>query len=288
MLGFLFSGRRSWQKVVRQGLAQLRSWCQKPDHWPGCLPDEPSRIGRVDRNCLHGRAMGTLEFPRTDPQNRSLRSWIGAPLQLLTAQQAQGAPLMAHLSSVEEGGSVGVSMAHDAASAAALHRGQSVTALVYTGTEIMQFRSTVVQAQAEPADLLRLAFPTEIRFHRLRREHRIPACIPAVVAGVDGLEVDATLIDFSPSGCHLACSNRIGELGEKVRLQFAVPVGGEPEAQMAIVGEVRWINPLAADEVAHYACGIRFEAPAQDLARIEQLVASFRLAAGHASSIARP
>jgi c-di-GMP-binding flagellar brake protein YcgR len=245
-------------------------------------------MSRIDCSCRRTDAMDSLAFPQTDPQNRALRFWIGAPLQLLAADAGQRAALMTRLSAVEEGDSLSVSCAPDAATAAALRIGQSVIALLYTGTEIAQFRSTVEQVPVEPSGQFRIAFPTEMRFHRLRREHRIPACIPAVVAGLDGRDIDATLIDFSQAGCHLACADRVGEPGEKVQLRFAAPVDGGHEAQVAIAGEVRWINPLATGDLPHYTCGIRFVKPALDPVRLEHLVAGFRLAAGHAASTARP
>jgi c-di-GMP-binding flagellar brake protein YcgR len=231
--------------------------------------------------------MSTFDFPRTDPQNRALRFWIGAPLQLLTIGAGRRSPLITQLTEVEEGESLCVSCPPDDTTAAALRSGQSVIALLYTGTEIVQFRSTVEQVSVESSVQVRIAFPTEMRFHRLRREHRIPACIPAVIEVIHGREVVATLIDFSQGGCHLACATPIGEPGERVLLRFAAPVGGEREAQVTLAGEVRWINPLTTDDLPHYTLGIRFDVPAADLFKIEHLVAGFRLAAGYAANVGR-
>lgn len=224
--------------------------------------------------------MSTSPLPPSPAPGHHLHDWIGAPVQLLGAGGAQHEPVMTRLTQVAPRAAITLQSATHDAAALALAVDEPVIALVYTGTEIAQFRSRVLRLA--PAGAVELACPGEMRFHRLRREPRRPACIPATVA-VGGREMAVTLIDFSEAGCHLTCPTPLGWPGTRVRILFGAGqrvADGDDAADAlpgALEGEIRWVNQVATAEVPHFACGLRFDAPGVPGGLLDRIAA--RLAA---------
>lgn len=202
-----------------------------------------------------------------DATSRGLRAWIGAPVELIDADRRKRTPHSRAIARLTGANLHLVTL--QCAEPHTLHAGKRVIALVYTGTEIAYFESTVEKLLPAPSQQLQVVAPAMIKFHRLRREARMPVCVPAAATLADGTRAEAMLIDFSEAGCHVTSETNLGTPGTRLRIEFTLP--GDDGRQVRIDGEIRWTNQVAAEDLPHYACGIRFDAAKSQGWLLEQL-----------------
>jgi CheY-like chemotaxis protein len=85
------------------------------------------------------------------------------------------------------------------------------------------FRATVLDTRSVGHEqYVRVTWPAEISFSRVRRHERVEVSIPCKATNQDGLEISATILDLSFGGCRIEFAEGVVE-GDALALCFVLP-----------------------------------------------------------------
>lgn len=154
-----------------------------------------------------------------------------------------------------------------------VREGQSFTVRLLHGSNIFGFVSKVLAVYAKPFPHLHLAYPVEVESAAVRNATRVTTSLSALVsntrAGEWQLQGQPTIVlDLSNTGARLLMHERLGEVGEMVRLELSLQVcGGEDPLQ--VLGTIRNIRESEeGDGKIDYIHGLEF----RGLNRFQQLL----------------
>ncbi|MFN3565716.1 MAG: flagellar brake protein, partial [Burkholderiaceae bacterium] len=133
---------------------------------------------------------------------------------------------------------------------------------LFTGTHVVEFRTSLLRQFGAPMSYWHLSYPGEVRVATLRAAPRARVDLGAQARGNGApAAVPVRLIDLSTYGTKAIAPEPLGERGQTLELEFAVPRAHGADARIAVKATIRAIKPVAAsgDAPPSHAHGLRFE-----------------------------
>lgn len=123
----------------------------------------------------------------------------------------------------------------EAGGAVRFEQGQMLEVRLFSGLSIYSFDSGIESLLLHPRDYMLMTYPSDIREHRLRGQHRVPVRMPIDIraAGASGAgRADYQILDLSGSGALIAGPEPLGQVGDKwlVTLNFELSTTGQLES----------------------------------------------------------
>jgi hypothetical protein len=123
----------------------------------------------------------------------------------------------------------------EAGGAVRFEQGQMVEVRLFSGLCIYSFDSGIESLLLHPRDYMLMTYPSEIREHRLRGQHRVPVKMPIDIQAVGAAGMAPAghqIVDLSGSGALIAGPEPLGQVGERwrVTLNFELNTTGKLES----------------------------------------------------------
>jgi len=107
-----------------------------------------------------------------------------------------------------------------------IQHGQTFVIRGFNGKYAYAFSSQVIRARADPYAYIHFSWPGSIEIQVVRHSLRIDVALPIHVSRMDNTAVATTLLDVSTSGAMLDSSVDLGALGDQLRVELLVNLGG--------------------------------------------------------------
>lgn len=179
-----------------------------------------------------------------DRKRAELGLSVGGFLNIQLSQRKDTQRWTARLIGYLEGESVVVTTPHDGAAAVPFYVGDGVTVRYLAGREIHGLTTWVCKVATQPYPYLHLAFPRTIERVPFRQEERVPMDLPTNHQSLkqSDLSGEGRLLDLSAAGAQLKAPESLGEVGDKIQLQFDVAFAGL-ESHIQVGAIIRNIKP---------------------------------------------
>ncbi len=143
-----------------------------------------------------------------------------------------------------------------------LQNGETLDVRLFTGTHVVEFRTSLLRQFAAPISYWHLEYPAHVRATTLRAAPRVRVELDAQASRDGAAAVPVRLIDLGALGAKVLASEPLGERGQTLQLAFDIPRAAQgAAAKIAVAATIRAVKPLAAtgDAPASYAHGLQFE-----------------------------
>ncbi len=187
---------------------------------------------------------------------------VGARLQIVVSAFGRASPLASTLLGYAEPEYLIVRTPTEGGLAVRLGNGEPLDVRLFTGTRIVEFRTSLLRQFAAPISYWHLEYPADVRVTTLRAAPRIRVELDAQASRDGAAAVPVRLIDLGALGAKVLASEPLGERGQTLQLAFDIPRAAQgAAAKIAVSATIRSVKPLAAtgDGDAHYAHGLQFE-----------------------------
>ena len=123
----------------------------------------------------------------------------------------------------------------EAGGAVRFEQGQRVEVRLFSGLSIYSFESGIESLLLHPRDYMLMTYPSEIREHRLRGQHRVPVRMPIDIRAAGGSgegPAGYQILDLSGSGALIVGPEPLGQVGDRwmVTLNFELATTGRLES----------------------------------------------------------
>lgn len=186
---------------------------------------------------------------------------VGARLQLVVSTFGRKSPLASTLLGYAEPEYLIVRTPAEGGLAVRLQNGEPLDVRLFTGTHVVEFRTSLLRQFSAPISYWHLSYPQDVRVTTLRAAPRTRVDLGAQ-AHRNGAAVLVRLTDLSALGAKVLAPEPLGERGQTLELAFDIPRGPQgATAKIAVAATIRGIKPLAAagDAPPSYAHGLQFE-----------------------------
>lgn len=154
----------------------------------------------------------------------------------------------------------------EAGGAVRFEQGQMVEVRLFSGLSIYSFESGIESLLLHPRDYMLMTYPSEIREHRLRGQHRVPVKFPIDIqaAGASGAGPSGyQILDLSGSGALIAGPAPLGSVGARWLVSFHFELATTGKLESVTVGvTIQNVTtapaPDAAGQVLHHH-GVKFD-----------------------------
>jgi c-di-GMP-binding flagellar brake protein YcgR len=187
---------------------------------------------------------------------------VGARLQLVVATFARKTHLTSTLLGYAENEFLIVRTPVEGGLAVRLQNGEPIDVRLFTGTHVVEFRTSLLRQFSAPMSYWHLSYPEAVRVATLRAAPRARVDLAAQAQGNGAAAaVPVRLIDLSTYGAKVLAPEPLGERGQTIELAFDVPRAQGAEAKIAVKATIRAVKPIAATDDAppSHAHGLQFE-----------------------------
>ncbi|MES9872407.1 MAG: flagellar brake protein [Candidatus Sedimenticola sp. 6PFRAG7] len=144
-----------------------------------------------------------------------------------------------------------------------MREGQILAVRMLHGSHIKGFMTKIIHVASAPYPYLHLGYPAEVESIAVRNSERVETNIQAIARNTFQLDTEESwqpvlIQDLSMSGAKMLCSESLGDLGDKLEIQFKLNVCGVEET-LDLVASLRkektYRGELGHGEWRH-VCGI--------------------------------
>lgn len=187
---------------------------------------------------------------------------VGARLQLVVSAFGRKSPLASTLLGYAESEYLIVRTPAEGGLAVRLQNGEPLDVRLFTGTHVVEFRTSLLRQFSAPISYWHLSYPEDVRVTTLRAAPRTRVDLGAQATRSNAAAVPVRLTDLSALGAKVLAPEPLGERGQTLELAFDIPRGPQGvAAKIAVAATIRGVKPLAAagDAPPSYAHGLQFE-----------------------------
>lgn len=187
---------------------------------------------------------------------------VGARIQLVVSAFGRRSQLASTLLGYAEPEYLIVRTPAEGGLAVRLQNGESLDVRLFTGTHVVEFRTSLLRQFSAPISYWHLSYPQDVRVTTLRAAPRTRVDLAAQANRDGAAAVPVRLTDLSALGAKVLAPEPLGERGQTLELAFDIPRGPQgAAAKIAVAATIRGIKPLAAagDAPPSYAHGLQFE-----------------------------
>lgn len=143
-----------------------------------------------------------------------------------------------------------------------LREGQAFVGRFFSGQSAYAFSTALVKQTSVPFPHMHLAYPRDLRVQEVRKSPRIDVQMIAAIEFVDreAPQVSGKICNLSATGAALRTRQKLGVVGDKVRLKFKISIQGQ-ETFLSVLSEVRSINENRDDPTMPVLWGLLFIEP---------------------------
>ncbi|MEA5445114.1 flagellar brake protein [Gammaproteobacteria bacterium AB-CW1] len=165
---------------------------------------------------------------------------VGAVVNLQRANRDRSKRWNARMIGYVEGESFLITTPREGGSPAPFYLDDMLTVRYLSGTEIHGFTTWVRKVATQPLHYLHLAYPRTIEQVTIRQEERVSMDLPTRYRCLrpDEESGEGRLLDISAAGALLEADSCLGQVGEKLELDFTVAFAGS-ESRIQVEAEIR-------------------------------------------------
>lgn len=152
----------------------------------------------------------------------------------------------------------------------AFRLGEKLTVRVFSGVKVCAFDVTVERLFDNPLFYMHVSFPQHIRGTHLRSAMRVKTALPSKLKAVAG-DLPVTLLNLSVKGALVESAQQCGQVGERVKLSFALPTSSKQVSdQIEVDAVIRNVSIVMKQGQAEsvFRCGVEFDS----LRHLDQLM----------------
>ncbi|MFZ5539185.1 MAG: flagellar brake protein [Pseudomonadota bacterium] len=187
---------------------------------------------------------------------------VGARLQLVVSTFGRKTHLASTLLGYAENEFLIVRTPVEGGLAVRLQNGELIDVRLFTGTHVVEFRTSLLRQFSAPISYWHLSYPEQVRVATLRAAPRARVDLGAQARGNGApAAVPVRLIDLSTYGAKVLAPEPLGETGQTLDLEFDVPRAQGTDARITVKATIRAVKPLAAagDAPPSHTHGLQFE-----------------------------
>lgn len=179
----------------------------------------------------------------TEAALHDIRLEIGATAQLHLGGDRYYVKLIGYL----QGEAVLVSYPRVGGALLPLAEGSPLVVRLFSGQCAYAFLSHICRLAMTPCPLLYLEYPGKVRGVRIRQGARAPVKLAVTVQDGEGQTHQAVIANLSAGGASLLAKQVVGVWGERVGLEFSLPLG-QSEERLRLHGLIRVVGAGSSGE----------------------------------------